>query len=130
MPSMLRVVGTGIAWNTVATIAVKVLGLVNVFLILRHLSVYDYGLVQLVLTVVSTIGGFLRPGLGSVLISDLARERGEGRLQRLMRLVTRQTRTKARSDPDADVSHQHCPGYPSHRGSRRRWCNKPDFASN
>ena len=80
MASTLRVVGTGVAWNTVATIAVKVLALVNVFIILRHLSVYDYGLVQLVLTVVSTIGGFLLPGLGSVLISDLARERGEGKL--------------------------------------------------
>ncbi len=80
MASTLRVVGTGVAWNTVATIVVKILALANVFLILRHLSVYDYGLVQLVLTVVSTIGGFLLPGLGSVLISDLARERGEGRL--------------------------------------------------
>lgn len=81
MPSTLRVVGTGVAWNTVATVAVKVLALVNVFIILAHLSVYDYGLVQLVLTVVSTIGGFLLPGLGSVLISDLARERGEGKLK-------------------------------------------------
>jgi O-antigen/teichoic acid export membrane protein len=80
MPSTLRIVGTGVAWNTVATVLVKVLGLASVFLILSRLSVYDYGLVQLVLTVVSTIGGFLLPGLGTVLISDFARLRGEGKI--------------------------------------------------
>lgn len=78
MTSTLRTVGTGIAWNTVASFAVKGLALANVFIILRHLSVYDYGIVQLVLTVVSTVGGLLLPGLSTVLISDLARDRGAG----------------------------------------------------
>lgn len=80
MSSTLRVVGTGIAWNTIASIAVKLLAIANVFLILKHLSVYDYGIVQLVLTVVSTVGGLLLPGLSSVLVSDLARMRGEGKV--------------------------------------------------
>lgn len=81
--SMLRTVGMGIAWNTLASILVKVFTLANVFLIVSHLTVYDYGLTQLVISVFSTVAGLLLPGLGSVLIADLARDRGAWRIAQL-----------------------------------------------
>lgn len=53
----------------------KVVGFVNIFLILTHLTVYQYGLTELVFSVVSTIGLFLLPGLAATVTADLGVER-------------------------------------------------------
>ncbi|MDB5224645.1 MAG: hypothetical protein JWO43_267 [Candidatus Adlerbacteria bacterium] len=73
----LNTIGKGLAWNTVATTAGKIIMFANVFIILTRLSVYEYGLSQLVLSVISIMGILLLPGLFSVLVADLARERGQ-----------------------------------------------------
>jgi O-antigen/teichoic acid export membrane protein len=77
--SLLRTVGVGIAWNSLASLMVRAFALANVFLILTRLSVYEYGLVQLILSVFSTTAIFLLPGLISSVVADIARTREEGR---------------------------------------------------
>jgi O-antigen/teichoic acid export membrane protein len=50
-------IGKGIAWNTVGSVVGKGVVFFNVFLVLRHLSVYEYGLSELVFSVVCVTGG-------------------------------------------------------------------------
>ena len=81
--SVVRTVGKGIAWNTVGTIVGKLFIFLNVFIILRSLSIYEYGLSQLVLSVISSVGIFLLPGLNSVIVADLSAERGRSAYGRM-----------------------------------------------
>ncbi|MFZ2887233.1 MAG: oligosaccharide flippase family protein [Minisyncoccia bacterium] len=74
--SVIRTIGTGIAWNTAGTIIGKIVGFANIFIILTHLTVYEYGLVELTMSIVSTMGMFLLPGLTSTVTADLTVERG------------------------------------------------------
>lgn len=76
--STLSTVGIGVVWNRIASVLVKLCAFANIFIILRFLSVHDYGIIQLVLSVFTTVSGALLPGLGTVLISDMARYRGAG----------------------------------------------------
>ncbi len=84
--SIVNTVGRGVAWNTVSTIVAKVVIFANVFIILRTLTVYDYGLSQLVLSVISTISIFLLPGLNSVIIADMGAERTRGEFGKMKAL--------------------------------------------
>jgi O-antigen/teichoic acid export membrane protein len=59
------------------TVAAKVVGFVNILLILSHLTVYEYGLTELVFSVVSTVGLFLLPGLAATVTADLGVERAQ-----------------------------------------------------
>lgn len=72
-----RTIGTGIAWNTAGTTMAKVIGFVNIFIILSQLTVYEYGVTELTMSVVSTIGLFLLPGLTPIVIADLGVERAQ-----------------------------------------------------
>lgn len=76
--SIVKTIGKGVTWNATSVIIGKVVIFANVFLILRYLSVYEYGLGQLVLSVVSMLGIFLLPGLASTIVADLAAERIRG----------------------------------------------------
>jgi O-antigen/teichoic acid export membrane protein len=84
--SVVKTVGTGLAWNTTAMLVGKIIVFVNVFLILQHLTVYEYGLSELVLSVISTVGIFLLPGLSSAIIADLGAERARGEYGRMKAL--------------------------------------------
>ncbi len=81
--STARLVGKGIAWNTIGSVLDKVLIFGNLFLILNVLSVYEYGLSELVLSVISTLAVFLFPGLDSAITSDLSVERAQGGYARM-----------------------------------------------
>jgi len=74
------IVGRGIAWSAAGAMAGRVIGLANILLILTHLSVYEYGLIELTMSVVSTIGLFMLPGLTSVIIVDMGTEQASGSL--------------------------------------------------
>jgi len=73
---ILRTIGFGFAWSTSGVAVGKVIGLVNTLIILTYLSVYEYGLVELTLSVISTLNLFLLPGLTGTIIADLGVERG------------------------------------------------------
>lgn len=74
--SVVKTVGQGVTWNAVAVGLGKAVIFVNVFIILRFLSVYEYGFSELVMSVVSIVGVFLLPGLTSTIIADLSLEYG------------------------------------------------------
>lgn len=74
--SLAKTVGAGVAWNTVSVILGKGLIFLNIFLILRYLSVYEYGFTELVMSIVSTVGIVLLPGLTNTVIADMSVDRG------------------------------------------------------
>lgn len=73
-------------WLSGSAFLVRVIGLVTTILILKFLSVEEYGLYQLVLAAFGFLASFLISGFDSLIINDLARERGEGRMDRVKRL--------------------------------------------
>lgn len=84
-----RMIGRGVAWNTVGTILGKIIVFGNIFLILHQLSVYEYGLSELIFSVISTMSIVLLPGLDSAITSDLAVERARGELGRMKAIFLR-----------------------------------------
>lgn len=87
--SVARTIGKGVAWNTISTIIGKIVAFLNVFIILRHLSVYEYGLSELIFSVVSTMSIVLLPGLASAITADLAVERTRGEFGRMKAVFLR-----------------------------------------
>lgn len=79
-------IGRGLAWNGIGTVLAKIFAIVNVFIVLTYLSVYEYGLIELTMSIVSTIGLFLLPGLASAILVDLGIERGKGDFSRMKTL--------------------------------------------
>jgi O-antigen/teichoic acid export membrane protein len=77
-----RTIGKGAVWNTASTLVGKVVVLANIFMILQHLSVYEYGLSELVLSVISAMGIILLPGLSTAIVADLSYEKSKGDLAR------------------------------------------------
>ncbi len=84
--SVVQTVGKGIAWNSFGMIAGKLLIIVNVFIVLTHLTVYDYGLTELVMSAVSLGGLALLSGLTSIVTVDLGVERAQNNLGRMKAL--------------------------------------------
>jgi O-antigen/teichoic acid export membrane protein len=75
--SIKRTIGIGVFWDSFGSIAIKIVGFFSVFLILTNLSVQEYGLIELSLSVVSVFGIFLLPGLGAVVIADMGIEKSK-----------------------------------------------------
>jgi len=67
----------------------KVLGLSATLIVLSVLKPYDYGLWQLLLSVLTAFDVLLLPSVGSMLIADVSREIGEGRRNRAGAIVVR-----------------------------------------
>jgi|GEM_PF-1558264 len=80
-----RVVSGGL-WLSSSAFAGRFIGLATTILILRTLSVAEYGTYNLVLAAFGFLASFFISGFDSLVINDLARERGEGRDDRIKRL--------------------------------------------
>lgn len=70
-PSLKRTIGVGTAWMSASTVVLKVIGLATIFLMLRKLSVAEYGLAELVLSVTGILSLFTLPGLNQLIIADM-----------------------------------------------------------
>ncbi len=77
-PSMTTTVGRGTAYLAATTWVLKGIGLLSLLIILNHLTVSEYGISELVITVVPLLSVFLLPGLGTTVIADMGRERAAG----------------------------------------------------
>lgn len=73
-------------WLSGSAFLVRLLGLVTTILILRTLSVEEYGMYQLALAAFGFLAAFLIGGFDSLIVNDLARERGEERFDRVKKL--------------------------------------------
>ncbi|MDB4992172.1 MAG: hypothetical protein JWL75_417 [Parcubacteria group bacterium] len=76
--SVVRTVGKGIAWNAFGSSIGKIIVLGNIFIILHHLSVYDYGLSELVFSVITTASIVLLPGLATAIQADISHALASG----------------------------------------------------
>ncbi|MBI3630714.1 MAG: oligosaccharide flippase family protein, partial [Candidatus Sungbacteria bacterium] len=84
--SFLGRVMSGGLWLSASALAGRFMGLFTTILILRTLSVRDYGTYNLLLAAFGLLASFFISGFDSLVINDLARERGEGRHDRIKRL--------------------------------------------
>lgn len=78
--TLTRIIGEGTAWTTVSTVLVKVVSLTTIFIMLRTLSVYEYGVAELAIAAVGFFGIFQLPGLTSVVVADIGVEKGRGNI--------------------------------------------------
>src|SRR3989344_375043 len=69
--SLYRIAGEGTAWFSGRNVILKFLALGSAFIVLRNLSVYEYGVVQLALSVFSIGSVFLLSSLNEVIIADM-----------------------------------------------------------
>ncbi|MEX0931919.1 MAG: oligosaccharide flippase family protein [Candidatus Paceibacterota bacterium] len=66
-----RTIGVGTAWTSGSTLVLKVVGLATIFIMLRKLNVYEYGLAELVLSILGIMSIFSIPGLSPIVIADM-----------------------------------------------------------
>lgn len=76
--STLKTVGKGTLWISLGNVLLKFVSLLTIFLILTKLSIYEYGLVEIVLSIVPAFSLFLLPGLVTTVIADMGVEKGRG----------------------------------------------------
>lgn len=81
--STAREVGKGVAWGFSTTVVEKILALINIFIVLHYLSVYEYGVVGLVMSAVALVGMILFSGLSTTITADLGVERAKGALGKM-----------------------------------------------
>lgn len=87
--SILRTVSEGFAWNAAAIVIGKIVVFLNLFLIFSQLTVYEYGVTELTLSIVSLFGLFVLPGLSSIIAADLGVERSKKNYSE-MRMIFRE----------------------------------------
>lgn len=70
-PSLALKIGQGVAWTSVSAVVVKGIGLVYLLVLLAHLSLYEFGIIELALATVGFLSIFSLGGLQPALIADL-----------------------------------------------------------
>lgn len=80
-------VAAGTAWLSLSAVGLKVLSLVTMVLVLRTLSLYEYGVVELALSILPVMSIFLLPGLQSTVMADMGVEQGLGNKPRMQGLL-------------------------------------------
>jgi O-antigen/teichoic acid export membrane protein len=81
-------IGEGLFFFASNTVILKLIGLLSIFLILRRLTVYEYGVSELVFSVVAIMNFFLLPGMADLLLAEIGREKGAGDLARIKKLFS------------------------------------------
>ncbi|MDO8555493.1 MAG: oligosaccharide flippase family protein [bacterium] len=79
-------IGEGVFWLGTNSIIIKLVGLASVFLILRRLSVFEYGVSELVYSVVSLLSLFLLPGLADLILAEFGREKSQNNMGAMKKL--------------------------------------------
>ncbi len=81
--TLTRTIGEGVGWLSFSTLLLKGMGLVTMFVILNNLTVYQYGVIELVQSILPIMSIFLLPGLSTLIITDMGIEKDRGDLPRL-----------------------------------------------
>jgi len=79
-PSVTATVARGASWLSVSTVLLKFIGIGTMVLVLSNLSVYEYGAVELALSVLPLMSIFMLPGLSTVVIADMGIEKSRGEM--------------------------------------------------
>lgn len=81
--SIKKTLTRGVAWMSIGATASKAIGVIYVVLILTHLSLYEYGLVELLISIPPLLGFLNLPGLELAAIADMGYEKGRSNLKRM-----------------------------------------------
>ena len=76
------------AWTTAGNTIGKITGILYTALVLSQLSVYEYGLTELVITIPPLLAFLNVPGLEIVVASDMAYQKGRAGYQKMMQIFT------------------------------------------
>jgi len=87
--SLTSTIAKGTGYITLSNILTTFLNLISFILIVNLLNRYEYGLIVLALSAVNIANILLDPGIGSVLISDISRERQGNRFDRVKTMIYR-----------------------------------------
>ena len=87
MASITRKIGEGTAYSFFQNFLVIILGAISTILVIRHLGAYQYGLVVLAMSISSALNVFLDFGIGNVVISDIAANRGGNNTAKAKKLL-------------------------------------------
>ncbi len=87
--SLTSTIAKGTGYITLSNILTTFLNLISFILIVNLLNRYEYGLIVLALSAVNIANILLDPGIGSVLISDISRERQRNRFDRVKTMIYR-----------------------------------------
>jgi O-antigen/teichoic acid export membrane protein len=68
-------IAEGTAWMSGGALFLKLVGFLSIFLILRTLTVYEYGVVELAFSIVGFLNIFLLPGVHEIVIADMGIEK-------------------------------------------------------
>lgn len=82
MPSIRSTIARGTTLLTIGSALSRLVSLLTVIIITRVLSLYDYGIVALALAAAGPVFSITSLGMDELLVSDVARELGEGRTRR------------------------------------------------
>lgn len=81
------VISRGTSWIAATTLVMKGLTFVYIFVVLNYLTVFEYGVAELILTAVPLLSLFTLPGLSATVVADMGRARGEANLSRMKGLL-------------------------------------------
>ncbi len=80
--SISRSIAEGTFWVSFFGILTKVVAVVSAVLVLRKLSIHEYGLSELAMSVVSFLGIFMLPGMMQAIVADISNAIGQRNLPR------------------------------------------------
>jgi O-antigen/teichoic acid export membrane protein len=86
MNGVAKMIGRGTAWASVGALGVKVAGLLATFVTLHQLTVYEYGLTELAISIIPLLSIFVLPGITTVVQAEmsLAKAKKDGPKERAL----------------------------------------------
>lgn len=82
-----RTVWSGTMWSSSFNFILKFVGFFSALIVISKLSVYEYGMVELILSALAIFSISSLPGLSNVVIADMSAEMGAGNLPRAKALI-------------------------------------------
>lgn len=76
--SITRIVAEGTFWTSFYSMMTKIVSIVSAVVVLRYLSISEYGLSELATSVVAMLSIFMLPGMLQVIIADVSSSLGKG----------------------------------------------------
>ncbi len=86
--SLKRTIGEGAAWISTGNALLKILGILYSILLLSQLSVYEYGVVELLLSIPPLLGFLSLAGLENVLVADMSNAKGKCQTEKVRYILS------------------------------------------
>ncbi|MFT7507226.1 MAG: O-antigen/teichoic acid export membrane protein [Acidimicrobiales bacterium] len=81
--SIKKTIVGGATWMSIGAVASKIIGVAYLVIVLSNLSLYQYGVVKLLLSIPPLLGFLNLPGLELAIIADMGLEKGRQNMERM-----------------------------------------------